>query len=234
MAASTKKKYGKDVPMSSPETLLMRVPDRVLSESPKVSVINIGFGVNIYRDALSKETCQQHIDTLNRELDGLGPYSWLSPEPGRNAIYFLTTEDFPPAEDKNSLELRAMHDVVFTLIKQCIEDYAASWKIGINHYEPLSFAKYSYPHNSFDYHIDDSPDVPRTVSAVVYLNDDYIGGELNFSRLEGLNIKPRTGDIIVFPSNYLYEHESKPVLEGTKYAVATFTHYKQREEKDHL
>ena len=220
--------------MSSLETLLVRAPDRVLPESSEISVINVGFGVNIYRNALNKEICQQHIETLNSELDGSGPHSWLPPEPGRNAIYFLTTEDFPPAEDKSSLALRDMHDYVFKLIRKCIEDYAASWKIGINHYEPLSFAKYSYPHNSFDYHIDDSPDVPRTVSAVVYLNEDYIGGELNFSRLEGLNIKPKTGDIIVFPSNYLYEHESKPVLEGAKYAVATFTHLKQREEKDHL
>lgn len=219
--------------MSSIETSLVRAPNRTLLGSNKMSVININFGVNIYRNALSTKDCRQHTTTLNSQLDGPGPHAWLQPEEGRNANYFLTSEKFLPTNNKNNLVLRALHDSVFNVIKQCVDDYAKSWKIGIYHYEPLSFAKYSYPYNSFGCHIDDNPDVPRTVSAVVYLNEEYSGGELSFSRLDGLSIKPKTGDIIVFPSNYLYEHESKPVLEGTKYAVATFTHFKQREEEAH-
>lgn len=226
--ASIKRKSGRDVRMTNLETILVRVPDRVLPDSPEISVLNIGFGVNLYRNTLSKEDCYQHIVTLNEELEGSGPHAWLTPEPGRNANYFLTNEELLPIENKENVVLRKLHDSVFKVVKQCIDDYASSWKISIAHYDPLNFVKYSYPHNSFDYHIDDNPDSPRTVSAVVYLNDNYDGGELNFSRLDGLTVKPKLGDILVFPSNYLYEHESKPVLRGTKYSVAVFTHYKER------
>lgn len=228
MVASIKKKYGRDVRMSNLETLLVRNPDRVLTDSPEVSVINIGFGVNLYRNAISKDTCYEHITTLNKELDGSGTHSWSTPEPGRNANYFLIDEEMLPLDNKDNLVLRGVYDPIFKVVKQCINDYANLWDISIDHYDPFNFVKYEYPHNNFDYHIDDSPDNVRIVSAVVYLNDNYDGGELNFSRLDGLTIKPKTGDILVFPSNYLYQHESKPVSRGTKYSVAVFTDYKKR------
>ena len=214
--------------MSNLETVLVRLPNRVLSDAPEISVVNVGFGVNVYKHTLSKETCYQYITTLNEELDGSGLYSWEASEPERNAQYFSTTEEMFSAKSKDTAVLKELHDSIFDRVKQCINDYASSWKISISHYDPLSFIKYSHPYNNYDYHIDDNPDIPRTVSAVVYLNDNYDGGELSFSRLDGLTIKPGAGDIVVFPSAYLYEHEAKPVLRGTKYAVAVFTHYKKR------
>lgn len=227
-AAYTKKKFGKDGLMSSIETVSVRAHTRSLVEMPEVLVVNPAFGVNIYKNTISKKTCQDYITVLEQELAGPGPHSWLVPEPGRNANYFLTDEATLPLENKENIVLRNLHDSSLTAIKKCINDYANSWKISINHYDPLNFVKYSHPYNSFSYHIDDNPDAIRTVSAVVYLNDDYEGGELGFSRLDDLVIKPSIGDIVVFPSAYLYEHESKPVLQGTKYSIAVFTHLKDR------
>lgn len=228
MAEYIKKKFGRDVHMSSLETILVRAPNRSLPDAAETLVVNVGFGVNIYKNAISTEACHKHIATINSELDEFGRHSWLAPEPGRNASYFLTSEELLPAENKDYAVLRGLHNSVSTVVKQCIDDYAKSWNISISHYDPLNFVKYSHPYNNFDHHIDDNPDNPRTVSAVVYLNDDYVGGEFSFSRLDDLTIKPETGDIIVLPSNYLYEHESKPVTEGVKYAVAVFTHFKER------
>lgn len=215
--------------MSSLETISTRENARVLAESPKILVTNPAFGVNVYKNTVSSETSYKYIDVLNTELDGTGAHSWLTPEPGRNANYFLTSEKLLPISDKENKVLRALHKSVFDVVKTCIDDYAKSWKISINHYDPLNFVKYTHPHNNFDLHIDDNPDSPRTVSAVMYLNDNYDGGELRFSRLDNFTIKPEIGDLAVFPSSYLYEHESKPVTRGTKYSVAIFTHYKERE-----
>ncbi|HBT4704925.1 TPA: 2OG-Fe(II) oxygenase [Klebsiella quasipneumoniae subsp. similipneumoniae] len=59
----------------------------------------------------------------------------------------------------------------------------------------------------------------RCVSALLYLNDDYAGGELVFPRL-GLSHTARTGDLLLFPSEYL--HAVYPVISGVRYCFVGF------------
>jgi hypothetical protein len=59
---------------------------------------------------------------------------------------------------------------------------------------------------------------------VCYLNDNYEGGELSF-RLQGLKIKPKAGDMYVFPSNYMYPHVAEKVTSGIKYSLVTMLDY---------
>lgn len=51
------------------------------------------------------------------------------------------------------------------------------------------------------------------------LNDDYEGGKLF---LCGKHIELKTGDIVVFPSNFLYPHEVEPVTSGTRYSFVVW------------
>lgn len=55
----------------------------------------------------------------------------------------------------------------------------------------------------------------------IYLNDDYEGGELNFETF-GLSIRPKKGDMIVFPGNMHYPHELTKILSGTRYTLAVW------------
>ena len=92
------------------------------------------------------------------------------------------------------------------------------------HYkEAFNFVKY-LPGKFFKIHGDHGPYYVCTISAVIYLNDDYEGGEIEFTR-HGLVVKPEAGDIIVFPSNFVYEHSSLEVISGTKYSVVVMTDY---------
>lgn len=43
-----------------------------------------------------------------------------------------------------------------------------------------------------------------TVGALIYLNDDYEGGELKFPEYD-IIIKPKFGDLVIFPCHYLHE-----------------------------
>lgn len=53
------------------------------------------------------------------------------------------------------------------------------------------------------------PDEPEfSVSSLIYLNDDYLGGEVHFPEYN-ITIKPKPGDFVVFPSYFL--HEVKPI-----------------------
>ncbi|MFN4066333.1 MAG: prolyl hydroxylase family protein [Thermosynechococcus sp.] len=64
----------------------------------------------------------------------------------------------------------------------------------------------------------------RDVSLVGYLNEDFQGGETYFDR-QGVKITPRTGDVVVFPAYYTHPHAALPVVQGTKYAFATWLFY---------
>ena len=61
----------------------------------------------------------------------------------------------------------------------------------------------------------------RTLSAVLYLNSDFKGGELKFKN-QDITITPEEGMLILFPSNYLFVHQSLPVTEGRKYTTISW------------
>lgn len=52
------------------------------------------------------------------------------------------------------------------------------------------------------------------VSFVGFLNDDYDGGELVF--WNDYEIKPKKGEVICFPSNFMYQHHVNKVISGTR------------------
>lgn len=218
--------------MNNIETVSTRLKDKTLLEIPGTVVKNLAFGVNLYKNTIDKDECDKLIANLEKELSKPNGPSWRGPDEEQSlrlvSEFPISEKILGPETDLNK-ELYKIYKSAFQLIKKCIDDYATSWEIGIEKYEPLNFVKYTYPNNYFGLHTDHSPSTVRTVSAILYLNDDYLGGELNFPRIDGLNIKPETGDIIVFPSTYTYQHESTPMLQGTKYVVLAFTDYVERD-----
>ena len=59
-----------------------------------------------------------------------------------------------------------------------------------------------------------------TLSIVGLLNDDFTGGE--FIMFDDLEIKLKKGDVLVFPSIFLYPHEVKPIKTGTRYSMVSW------------
>lgn len=63
----------------------------------------------------------------------------------------------------------------------------------------------------------------RVLSSVMYLNDNYSGGEIEFLNSR-IKLKPEAGSIIFFPSNFLYVHEVFPISEGFRYSMPHWYH----------
>ncbi len=59
------------------------------------------------------------------------------------------------------------------------------------------------------------------VSGVLYLNDQYEGGEIYFPE-QNIKIKPEAGSLVMFPSYRPYFHHPLPVTSGNKYMVPFF------------
>ena len=58
-------------------------------------------------------------------------------------------------------------------------------------------------------------------SGLLYLNDDYLGGELVFPE-QGLSIKAKSGSLIFFEGDYKKPHGVNEVTSGTRYNLVTF------------
>jgi Rps23 Pro-64 3,4-dihydroxylase Tpa1-like proline 4-hydroxylase len=112
-----------------------------------------------------------------------------------------------------------------SILKQAIvgssEDYSKYYSVNIGTLMPLSISKYSTG-KSMGPHVDDynNGDDPN-ISVVLYLNDNYEGGEINFPN-QNITIKPEAGSIVIFPSVDPYYHQSLPVISGVKYMSPGF------------
>ena len=57
-------------------------------------------------------------------------------------------------------------------------------------------------------------------TGVSLLNDNYQGGE--FIMFDDYEIKFKAGDLLIFPSVFLYPHLVKPVTKGIRYAFVSW------------
>jgi len=69
--------------------------------------------------------------------------------------------------------------------------------------------------------------VNRDISILLYLNDDYEGGQIEFTQLQ-LTIKPKAGMLLAFPSYLEFEHKVHPVTSGTRYTIVSWIATKER------
>ena len=74
---------------------------------------------------------------------------------------------------------------------------------------------YDHIHSIFDGKMKGVP----IVSIVANLNEDYKGSEFLCRDRE---IKLKTGDILMFPSNFMYPHEVKETTKGTRYSFVSW------------
>jgi Rps23 Pro-64 3,4-dihydroxylase Tpa1-like proline 4-hydroxylase len=99
-------------------------------------------------------------------------------------------------------------------------DYKAEYSLDTVWHDGYSILKYGKG-QKFINHVDDHKDYHRRISLVYYINDDYTGGEICFPRF-GITYKPKANELLLFPSNYVYNHSVLPVVEGTRYAVVSW------------
>lgn len=79
-----------------------------------------------------------------------------------------------------------------------------------------------YPGSSLPAHTDKAFGTLPKYATVLYLNDDYLGGELYFPVLN-LEFKFPKGSLVIFDTDDKYEHGVKEVLDGpTRFVITNF------------
>jgi len=208
--------------------------NRLNSKSLKDGIVveNLALGVNVYKNTFSLEDSKRYINTLESNLSKNKKYNWSEAKvtnsetpikKARDCVDFKYKQENLGPRDQDNAELLDLHQEIYEKLKYCVDDYASYWGINVVYYEAFNFVKYEGEGSHFNIHADHGPVYNCTVSAVVYINDDYEGGDLKFPRMDNLVYKPKVGDIVLCPSNYIYEHASLPIKSGTKYCVVVMT-----------
>jgi predicted 2-oxoglutarate/Fe(II)-dependent dioxygenase YbiX len=111
-----------------------------------------------------------------------------------------------------------VYNKLYNPVLSASNHYADKHAIDIGTMAPLSLSRY-FEGKTMGSHTES--DERPTISVVMYLNDNYEGGELYF-REQGVTIKAKSGDIVIFPSKTPFFHESRPIISGTKYICPGF------------
>lgn len=91
----------------------------------------------------------------------------------------------------------------------------------VNQWDPIRINKY-LPTVGMRNHIDHGIDREHPVlTIIVLLNDEFTGGNTLVLNEE---VSLKKGDCVIFPSNFMYPHEIKPVIDGTRYSLTTWAY----------
>jgi len=111
------------------------------------------------------------------------------------------------------------------LLLNMIQDYAKKcYDFVVDNYEgpfqpfldeKTHIAKFT-PGRGMHEHYDTSR--PNDIAILLYLNNDYLGGDIYFPEL-GISYKPEPGDLLCFPDNQDYVHGVKEIKDGIRYTL---------------
>ena len=192
---------------------------------------------NLHRDImivpgfLSPEICNEYLDYIHQQeetdlsifdvdaTNESGETSWEVDKDARNT----QTVDTLPIKEK-----------LHTLMKHVVRDYLNPFfNVAIKDSEVPQMLIY-HPGGHYKPHVDSEAvatdgkgsyvwqkNIDRDISMVLYLNDDYEGGDITFPN-QAIKISPQAGMLIAFPSSHHFLHGVHPVVKGTRYAVVNW------------
>lgn len=110
---------------------------------------------------------------------------------------------------------------MFKCAAKCLEEYNKTFEHSAvtedTGYELLRYNKGQF----YEEHVDTFLQAPRLISCSFHLNGNYEGGEFGFFN-RNKKIKAGKGDVVMFPSTFMYPHEIMPVVKGTRYSIITW------------
>lgn len=151
--------------------------------------------------------------------------------------YNYSSNNYASEKDKElevQITTQDLQNTLAPFILQSIEEYMVKFgnqederiKSFIRTFTPIRFNRYregtmmrqhyDHIHSIFD---GTHKGIP-ILSIVGILNEDYEGGEFFFSGKHEITLK--TGDILLFPSNFMYPHEVKELTKGERYSFVSW------------
>ena len=177
---------------------------------------------------LDEKFCKNSINVLKEDV--WEKHNWstsagLITQPSGNNEPEIINMHHITSEDTEEINKFIVEKLRSTLLHY-VESFKFDWFGGWEGYSAMKFIRYS-PGQTMTNHCDhihsifdgERRGVP-ILSVIGLLNDDYEGGELIM--FEDKKIDTKKGDLLIFPSNFLYPHKVVPVTKGVRYSYTSW------------
>ena len=172
---------------------------------------NLSDYIHVYK-SLSPEDCKSVIESLEDERE-------------RHEFSYHAGGQY---SHDNELDTSDQYNETLDRTVYCsLKLYCAKHNIpGWNGFTPVRLNRYS-PGTEMHYH-DDRLQLTingvykgqPTLSVVGLLNDDYTGGD--FVMFDDYKVKLSTGDVMIFPSSFMYPHKVTKITNGTRFSFVSW------------
>ena len=184
---------------------------------------NLADYLKVYEGFIEPETCKAAVKNLDAAEWTMHTFHDASTNTHHSYDHELSVshQEIPEKEVINRRVWDALQKYVVEDMKD-MHGWFNSWLgysfVRFNRYDPTTQMKLhcDHIHSMFD---GERKGVP-VLSVLGGLNDDYTGGE--FVMWDSEVIKLPAGSIAVFPSNFLYPHEVRPVKSGIRYSYVSW------------
>lgn len=180
--------------------------------------------VKVYENHLPVDICKSASEHLNK-------INWE-----QHTFYQSSTDSFLSFDNELSISYDNIPEkaeinkqIWFAIERYVLKDFSTfqEWFDGWSGYTNIRFNKYD-PTTKMKLHCDhihtmfdgQRKGIP-TLTILGALNDDYEGGELVM--FGDYHIHFPVGAVVVFPSNFMFPHEVKPVKSGVRYSYVSWT-----------
>jgi len=170
--------------------------------------------------------CKTTIKELS-QFSNWERHAWTDPKTFERKSKFGNKE-LDVCIPNNITHIKTLYDLVWKALEKyiLIDKIAGLHLKGWKGFSEIRFNRYDKS-QKMSKHIDhihslftgDIRGIP-ILSIVAVLNDDYKGGE--FIMFDDYEIKFKAGDLIIFPSVFLYPHLVKPVKKGIRYSFVSW------------
>lgn len=179
--------------------------------------------VKHYKSWLGEDLCKESVKQL--EYINWQEHQFYNVLTG-NGFNMSGDQELQSSFDEISTKDKIMERIWYAYDKY-LKDLNFHWYTGWNGFSRVRFNRYAENKKMAEHcdHIHDLFDGERkgipTMTALCLLNDDYIGGE--FIMWTDEKIELNQGDVIIFPSCFLYPHRVDPVLSGVRYSCVAWS-----------
>ena len=187
---------------------------------------NLSDYVKHYKSFIKDDICDKTI----LELNNLNNNLWTQHEfynSGKNiSIKISGDQELSTLYSREISTKEIIMKQVWEAIYKYIKDLKFSWFDGWKAHSEIRFNKYSentkmaqhcdHIHSLFE---GKEKGIP-ILSVLGILNNDYEGGE--FIMFEDEEIKLNKGDLLIFPSLFLYPHKIEPIKKGIRYSFISW------------
>lgn len=186
--------------------------------------MDLFWGVSIYDIGIDLNETIKDINDM-AELNNIG-VKWVQTfefsEKHKN-FGFINLENKSKIDENNGISL-LLHDLSTTASKiftESSKDYFIKNAIIEQKFDNFYFTKFEDGSKEIKIYDDVSKENAKRVSFKYFINDNYDGGEIIFSNFN-IKIKPKAGQLLIHPSNYIYSYIENPVKNGTKYQLISW------------